>query len=110
MERADIGDLIVGQPHYRKTQPDTGQNRTLVVLFGSLGEAEEILMLPWMHFVAQDGRSARLVSITPSELMGRNAVVRHSPCRFRMPDRRSGSAGSRSPRAVCAQRELVHPV
>jgi hypothetical protein len=60
--------------------------------------------------VAQGGRSARLVSKTPPELMGRNAVVRHSPCRFRMTDRRSGIAGSRSPRAVCAQRELVHPV
>ena len=42
--------------------------------------------------------------------MGRNAVVHHSPCRFRMPDRRSESAGSRSRRAVCAQRELVHAV
>ena len=63
-----------------------------------------------VHFVAQGGRSARLVSKTPPELMGRNAVVRHNPCRFRMTDRRSGSAGSCSPRAVCAQRELVHPV
>src|SRR6185436_10176313 len=33
--------------------------------------------------------SARLVSKTPPELMGRYAVVRHSPCRFRMPDCRS---------------------
>ena len=56
------------------------------------------------------GRSARLVSKTPPELTGRNAVAHHSPCRFRMPDRRSEIAGSRSPRAVCAQRELVHPV
>ena len=63
-----------------------------------------------VHFVAHSGRSARLVSKTPPELMGRNAVVHHSPCRFRMPDRRSGSAGSRSPRAVCAQRELVRAV
>ena len=46
---------------------------------------------------------------TPPELTGRNAVARHSPCRFRMTDRRSETAGSRSPRAVCPQRELVHP-
>ena len=72
-------------------------------------QAEEILMQPWMHFVAQGGRSARLVSKTPPELMGRNAVVRHSPCRFRMPDRRSGSAGSCSPRAVYDRRELGSP-
>ena len=43
-------------------------------------------------------------------LMGRNAAVRHSRCKFRMPDRRSESAGSRSPRAVCVQRELVRLV
>src|SRR6266852_9566971 len=36
MERADIGDLLVGQPHYRKGKLDSGQNRTLS---GCLGVA-----------------------------------------------------------------------
>jgi CheY-like chemotaxis protein len=39
--------------------------------------------------------SARLVSKMPTELMGRNGAVRHSPCRFRMLDHRSDCAGSR---------------
>jgi len=56
-----------------------------------------------------------------SVLIGRNGAVRHSPCRFRMLDRRTDSAGSRShrlgswrARAALAQRalamELFQPV
>src|SRR5712664_1421782 len=45
-------------------------------------------------------RKRRLISdMSPKrrlELMGRNGAVRHSPCSFRMLDRRSDSAGSGS--------------
>src|SRR5229473_2533018 len=55
-------------------------------------EGHECILVP---IAAECVRSARLVS-KPTELMGRNGAVRHSPCRFRMLDRRSDSAGSRS--------------
>ena len=56
-------------------------------------EGHECILVP---IAAECVWSARLVSKMPTELMGRNGAVRHSPCRFRMLDRRSDSAGSRS--------------
>src|ERR1700738_4041159 len=53
-------------------------------------EGHECILVP---IAAECVWSARLVSKMPTELMGRNGAVRHSPCRFRMLDRRSDSAG-----------------
>jgi DNA-binding NtrC family response regulator len=55
-------------------------------------EGHECILVP---IAAECVWSARLVSKMPTELMGRNGAVRHSPCRFRMLDHRSDCAGSR---------------
>jgi CheY-like chemotaxis protein len=56
-------------------------------------EGRECILVP---IAAECAWSAILVSQMPTELMGRNGAVRHSPGRFRMLDRRTDCGGSRS--------------
>jgi hypothetical protein len=109
-ERLVTGREAANRVRYSFCQYDQSLSRAAIVITTKGGLAR------------LGSRKRRLISHLPPkcplEPMGRNGAVRHSPYRFRMLDRRSGSAGSRSQRlgsrGARAQRalamELFQPV